>query len=60
MSEPRYYVKQDEHKQRWIIVNARDPELVWAGSHWAALSHWHLDWATEQAAEHYAESTFGD
>jgi hypothetical protein len=59
MSEPRYIVKQNGHK-RWVIANASDPQLVWAGSHWGSLNRWHLDWATEEAANNYAQRVLGE
>jgi hypothetical protein len=31
---PRYRIEQDAPSGRFIIVNSRDPDLIWGGSSW--------------------------
>lgn len=52
--------------ERWIIVNARDPELAWSGSHWVdhengvATGRFHVaTFASEEEARKHAESVWG-
>jgi hypothetical protein len=51
---------------RWIIVNARDPELAWSGSCWMEHEHGRpigraqiSNFTTEEEARKHAEDVFG-
>lgn len=58
--DTRFRIAQDV-SGRFIIVNARDDGLAWAGSHWADIETGHpLTFADADAAEAYAAELFAD
>lgn len=57
----RYQIVEQEG--RWVITSTRDPDLIWAGSHWAYAdqSGPHLiSFSDRDAAEKYGRKVLGD